>query len=151
LESRKRLLNDDLIELSLVKFGIFSVDIWKASLTSIVINRINDFEYADMDDAEIRDRITQFLTMSVNELEESFFNVNKGTIGGFFRGGVASITGVFGNMKEDIPLLTESIITFFKDVDNKEMIKDFVIHKLNDYADSTFSSDHVSVCFTYYK
>lgn len=51
IESKKRVLNEDLIELSLVKYGIFNVDIWKASLTTIVSNRINDFDYEDMDEA----------------------------------------------------------------------------------------------------
>lgn len=139
IESKKRLLNEDIVELSLVKYGIFSVDMWKENLTIIINNRINEFDYKDMDEEKIRIRIAEFLTLTVDELEESFFKVNKGSIGGFFKGGVASITDVFGTMKEDIPLLTESIITFFKDEDNKEMVKDYIIKKLNEYSDATFS------------
>ncbi|MEX2456707.1 MAG: paraquat-inducible protein A [Balneolaceae bacterium] len=139
IESKKRVLNEDLVELSLVKYGIFNVDIWKASLTTIVSERINDFDFEDMDEAKIRIRISEFLTLTVDELEESFYKQNKGSIGGFLKGGVASITDVFGVMKEDIPLLTESIVSFFKDDDNKEMIKNYIIIKLNEYSDATFS------------
>src|SRR5690606_17200643 len=112
IESQKRLLNEDIVELSLVKYGIFSVDVWKENLTTIVNNRINEFDYEDMDEDKIRVRITEFLTQTVDQLEESFFKVNRGSIGGFLKGSVASITDVFGTMKEDIPLLTESIISF---------------------------------------
>lgn len=139
IETKKRVLNEDLVELSLVKYGIFSVDIWKASLTTIVSKRINDFDYEDMDDAKIRSRISEFLTLTVDQLEESFYKENKGSVGGFFKGRVASFTDVFGVMKEDIPMLTESIVSFFKDADNKEMIKDYIIKKLNEYSDATFS------------
>jgi hypothetical protein len=139
IESQKRLLNEDIVELSLVKYGIFSVDIWKENLTIIVNNRINEFDYEDMDEEAIRVRIVEFLTITVDKLEESFFNVNRGTVGGFLKGSVASITDVFGTMKEDIPLLTESIVSFFKDESNKEMVKDYIIMKLNEYSDSTFS------------
>jgi hypothetical protein len=139
IESKKRVLNEDLIELSLVKYGIFSVDVWKFSLTKIVIKRINEFDFEDMDEAKIRARISKFLTLTVDELEVSFYKQNKGSVGGFLKGSVASITDVFGVMKEDIPMLTESIVSFFKDADNKEMIKDYIIKKLNEYSDATFS------------
>jgi len=139
METEKRLLNDDLVELSLVKYGIFSVDIWKANLTTIVINRVNEFDFEDMDETKVRARIVEFLTASVNKLEESFYKVNEGTLGGFFKGRVAAYTDVFGRMKEDIPLLTDSIVSFIKDSDNKAMVKEFVVEKLNDYSDATFS------------
>ncbi len=139
LESEKRRLNEDLIELSLVKYGIFSVDIWKDNLTTIVINRVNEFDFEDMNEEKIRARIVEFLTLTVDQLEKSFFKANEGTIRGFFKGSVASLTDVFGTMKEDIPLLTESIVTFLKDSDNKEMTKNYIVEKLNEYSDATFS------------
>lgn len=139
IESKKRVLNEDLIELSLVKYGIFSVDIWKASLTTIVSKRINDFSYEDMDEAQMHNRITEFLNLTVDQLEESFYKQNKGSVGGFLKGSVASITDVFGVMKEDIPMLADSIVGFFKDDENKEMIKNYIILKLNEYSDGTFS------------
>lgn len=139
LESEKRLLNEDQVELSLVKYGIFSVDIWKGHLTTIVINRVNEFNFDDMDESEVRARIVEFLNLTVDKLEESFYRVNQGSIGGFMKGRVASFTDVFGTMKEDIPLLTESIVSFIKDSDNKAMVKEFVVDKLNQYSDSTFS------------
>lgn len=76
IESKKRVLNEDLVELSLVKYGIFSVDIWKATLTTIVTERINDFDYEDMDEAKIHARISEFLNLAVDELEERVF-LNK--------------------------------------------------------------------------
>lgn len=139
IESKKRVLNEDLVELSLIKYGILNVDIWKTSLTSIVSKRIHEFDYEDMDDAQIRKRISEFLNLAVDQLEESFYRQNKGSIKGFFKGSVASITDVFGVMRKDIPMLTESIVSFLKDAENKKMIKDFVIKKLNEYSDATFS------------
>jgi len=139
LESKKRVLNEDIVELSLVKYGIFSVDIWKENLATIISNRINDFDFEDMDEAKIRVQISEFLAIAVDQLEESFFEDNRGSIGGFFRGSVASITNVFGNLRKDIPLLTDSIVSFFKEEGNKEKVKDYIIKKMNEYSDATFS------------
>lgn len=138
-ESEKRVLKAEFIELSKIKYGIFSVDEWKVILAEIVIKKVNDFDLQASDEEELRERISQFLDTAVDELEESFFEQSKGSVTGFFKGGIANITNVFGVMKEDIPLLTESILAFINDTENKELAKNFLIEELNDYADNTFS------------
>lgn len=139
IESKKRDLNREFIELSLVKYGIFSVDEWKTTLSEIVIKRINEFSLEDTDEEHLRQQITEFLEGAVDKLEDSFFEQNSGSLGGFLKGGVASLTNVFGVMKKDIPLLTDSIIIFLNDPQNKVLAKDFFVNKLNEYSDDTFS------------
>lgn len=139
IESKARVLNNEIIELSKIKYGIFNVDEWKAALSSIIIKRINDFELEPTKEEDLREKITVFLGKAIDELEKSFFEYNSGSIKGFFKGSVANITGVYDVMRKDIPLLTESIIGFIKDPDNKNLAQDFILEKLDEYSDKTFS------------
>lgn len=135
----------ELIELSKVKYGIFSVDEWEAELSNIIVKRLNEFELEDEKEDELRVTISEFLDTAVDELEESFFERNSGSIKGFLKGSVANITDVFGVMRKDIPLLTDSIIAFINDPKNKELAKDFLLEKMEDYSEKTFSEIDYSI------
>lgn len=139
IESEKRVLQAELIELSKVKYGIFSVDEWEAELSEIIVKRLNEFELEEQNEDELRETVSEFLNTAVDELEESFHERNSGSIKGFLKGSVANITDVFGVMKKDIPLLTDSIIAFINDPKNKELAKNFLLQKMEDYSDKTFS------------
>ncbi len=52
---------------------------------------------------------------------------------------MASVTGAFNEMREEIPAITEAILDFLNDPDNLRAIKKFSITKIDAYADSTFS------------
>ncbi|MEQ9280577.1 MAG: paraquat-inducible protein A [Balneola sp.] len=139
IESHKRVLETELIELSMVKYGLFNVDVWTEELTRIIIVRVNEFQMSESREDELRIKIEEFLEIAIAELEEGFEEENKGSVGGFLKRGVASVTDVFGLMREKTPEITESIIIFIKDPENKELAKDFLIDKMQEYSDSTFS------------
>ncbi|MFY0696500.1 MAG: paraquat-inducible protein A [Balneola sp.] len=139
IESDKRVLETELIELSKVKYGLFNVDVWTEELTRIIIVRVNEFDMSESREDELRIKIEEFLEIAIAELEEGFEEENKGSVGGFLKRGVASVTDVFGLMREKTPEITESIIIFIKDPENKELAKDFLIDKMQEYSDSTFS------------
>jgi hypothetical protein len=139
IETKKRTLQNELIELSKVKYGIFSVDEWEKELSQIMIKQLNEFELQQEKEDTLRKTIADFLDTAVDELEESFYDRNSGSIKGFLKGSVANITDVFGVMKKDIPLLTESIIAFIRDPKNKELAKKFLLEKMEEYSEKTFS------------
>ena len=145
IESDKRVLETELIELSMVKYGLFNVDVWTEELTRIIIVRVNEFDMSESRESELRIKIEEFLEIAIAELEEGFEEENKGSVGGFLKRGVASVTDVFGLMREKIPEITESIIIFIKDPENKELAKDFLIEKMQEYSDNTFSEIDYSV------
>lgn len=134
LESKKRALNEDLIELSKVKYGLFSVDEWEDILSEIITKRINEFDLEDTNQDEIREKIAVFLEATISELEEAY-DENKGILQ---RVG-ASVFDVFGHMEEEIPAITESIIEFMNDPENRERVKEYLFKKMNEYSEATFS------------
>ncbi len=145
IESQKRILDLELIELSNVKYGLFNVDEWKAALSEILVKRINEFEVDPTKEEELREKISNFLSTAIDELEKSFFEKNSGSLKGFLKGSIANITDVYGVMRKDIPLITESILDFVKDPENKELAKDFLLTKMDEYSEKTFSEIDYSI------
>ena len=138
-ESDKRILKQDLIELSKVKYGLFSIDTWKTTLADIISKKVEEFDLEDTNREEMRKRISGLLHTIIQDFEKNFEKENSKTVSGFFRNTVASFTNMFGEMKENIPKFTDQILDFMNDPENREDIKQYIIGKLNSYADKTFS------------
>ncbi|HUR32098.1 MAG TPA: paraquat-inducible protein A [Saprospiraceae bacterium] len=133
-ESETRLLKEDLVELSKVKYGIFSVDQWKNIIESIITKKIEEFDFNELPRAEIKKRVQEMLYKVTGDLKTSF-NEEKG----FLPKAVAKITGIFDKLQDDVPEITETILEFVEDPDNRAAIKTFALNKLDALTDSTFS------------
>jgi hypothetical protein len=143
-ETQKRILKQDLIELSKVKYGLFSVDQWKLILADIITRKVEEFDLEDTNRAEMHKRISGFLSQVINDFEDKYHKDNSGSVGGWFKSGVASFTNLFGEMKKNIPSFTDQILDFMEDPENREDLRQYIIAKLNSYADNTFSQTDYS-------
>tara|TARA_R110000868_G_scaffold306734_4_gene568141 strand:+ start:2588 stop:3871 length:1284 start_codon:yes stop_codon:yes gene_type:complete len=134
IESEKRSLSEDLIELSKVKYGLFSVDEWEEILSDIIAKRINDFDLEEANNEKMREKISNFLQIAIDELEIAY-DEKKGLLS---RVG-ASVFDVFGHMEEEIPTITEGILEYMNNPENREQIKGYLLEKMNEYSKATFS------------
>lgn len=139
IETEKRNLKTDLIELSNVKYGLFNVDEWKSELANIISKKIREFNFNDTNKEKIRKEISGYLTEAVDKLEENYYDRRQNTISGFLQSTVASVTGVFGEIRKNIPEFTDQIIAYLDKPQNRESIRKYIIKKLNEYADKTFA------------
>jgi hypothetical protein len=99
-ETEKRQLKEDLIELSKIKYGLFSVDEWKKVLTDIITKKINEFNLEGANQEKMRKELESFLNRQINELEERYNEENsKSLLGILVRKPGASIFGIFGQIK----------------------------------------------------
>jgi hypothetical protein len=139
IETEKRKTKEDLIELSKIKYGLFSVDEWKRILSEIITKKIEDFNLEGANREKMREEISTFLYKQINEFEERYHEENAQTFFGFLQSGVAAITDTFGELKKNIPTFTEEILNFMNKPKNRKAIREFIIKKLNAYADKTFA------------
>jgi hypothetical protein len=58
---------------------------------------------------------------------------------GLLQGGIASVTGMFKEMKKNITVFTDQILDFLNDSGNREKVKSYIIEKLSEYTDKTFA------------
>lgn len=146
-EVKKKELKSDLIELSKIEYGLFNVDEWKTILADVITNKIEEFNLNDVNKDEMRQKISSLLYKIIDEFEENFYNdnLNNFSIKGFLKSTIAYTTGTFKELKKDVPQYSLTIIEFLNEEKNREAIRNYLIDKLNDYADNTFSETDYSV------
>jgi Paraquat-inducible protein A len=139
VESEKRQLKTDLIELSDVKYGMFNVDRWKEILVDVVIKKVEEFDITTGSREEMSEQISAFLEVTIDDFEKRYNEDSGGSFSGFLRKSVASMTDIFGRMKNDIPIFTEQIVDFMDNPENKGQIKKVLMAEIEKYTAETFA------------
>lgn len=129
----------DLVELSAIRYGLFNVDEWKTILAGILTRRIEELDFTPQQRAEARKKISAFLYATIEDFESRYYKQKGSSITGLLQSSVAWLTGTFDQIKKDVPVFTEQILDFLAQSDNRNQIRGFVLDKLSDYADKTFS------------
>ncbi len=139
LEQQRRIVKEDLVELSKIKYGLFSVDEWKQILSRIISKKIEELNFSPDQRKEIKSKVSAFLTKTITEMEERFYEEKSKSLEGWFKIGVAGLTGMFDTMKKDVPIFTDQILEFLTDPGNRDKVKDYISDKLSEYTDKTFA------------
>ncbi len=139
LEQQRRIVKEDLVELSKIKYGLFSVDEWKQILSRIISKKIEELNFSPDQRKEIKSKVSAFLTKTITEMEERFYEEKSKSLEGWFKIGVAGLTGMFDTMKKDVPIFTDQILEFLTDPGNRDKVKDYITDKLSEYTDKTFA------------
>ena len=96
--------------------------------------KVEEFDFNELPREEIRRRIEKMLYKITGDLKSSFKEEK-----GFLPRAVANITGIFDKMQDDVPEITETILKFVEDPQNREAVKTFALNKLDNLTDRTFS------------
>ena len=139
IQRDRRVLKEDLVELSKIKYGLFSVDEWKQILSRIISKKIEELNFSPDQKVEMKAKVSAFLTKTITEMEERFYEEKSESLSGWLKIGVASLTGMFDTMKKDVPVFTEQILDFLNDPGNRDKVKGYIMKKLSEYTDKTFS------------
>lgn len=145
IEKERRSLKEDLIELSNVKYGLFSVDEWRKVLAAIISKKVQELNFTGDNRVAMRKKISELLYKVIDDFEVQFRRENSKSIKGFFKGIVTDFVGGFGSIRSKVPHFTEQIMDFLNDPANKKAIRAYIITKLDEYADNTFSKIDYSV------
>lgn len=146
LEREKREVNNDLVHLSEIRYGLFNVDEWKRIMADVIAKNIEEFNIDEQDRKVLRDKVVTFLTNLIDEFEGRFFEEEKRKGRGFLeqtkgamRRAVVSGSGLFEHLRADIPIFTEQILDFLKDPENADKLKEMITDKIDEYTAKTFS------------
>jgi len=146
-ENEKRIVKTELIELSKVKYGLFNVDEWNRLISDIISKRLEEFNLEDANRAQIHEKISKFLEEVLDDFEEQlhFSNDNESMLGFSLKNAIIDFTGIFDSIREQIPGIANQIIDFLNDPENRDAVRDYLLNKLNDYTNQTFSKVDYSV------
>lgn len=139
LEQERRLVKEDLVELSKIKYGLFSVDEWKQILSRIISKKVEELNFSPDQKNEVREKVSSFLEKAISEFEASYYKENSNSISGFFQNIGADLFSIFDKMKKRIPEITTAVLDFMNDPGNRDKVKDYITDKLSEYTDKTFA------------
>jgi len=138
-EHQRQQVKEDLVELSKIKYGLFSVDEWKRLLAEIITKKIGEINFEGENRAELHAKIEALLREAVRQLRSDYEKSQPQNMLGFLQSTVLSFTGIFDQIDERVPWFTDQVIDFMNNPENRERIRGYIIMKLNEYADNTFA------------
>lgn len=137
---------DDLVELSDIKYGLFNVDEWKKVFADVIAKKISDFNLENTDEETMKKEISVFLVKAIDSFEKRYTEDSSGGITGFFRKSISSMTGIFEQVKKDIPVFADQIYDFLTGDNSTEMLSRYIESQLDTYAKDTFlATDYTAV------
>lgn len=155
LETERRKTKEDLVEISKIKYGFFNVDRWEEILAEVLSKKLAEFDFKPDQREAMKEKISAFLLNTFTDFENRYHKEKQESLLGVVQSGVISFTGAFDKIKRDIPVFTDQIITFLSSSQNREKIKEFLVAKLNEYKENTFSKvdytayDHILQSYGY--
>jgi hypothetical protein len=139
IEKERQVLKEDVIELSNVRYGLFSVDEWKKILATIISKKVEELNFTGENRAQMRKKISGFLYKVIDEYEQRYYQENSRSFSGLLKNFATQSLGAFKDIRKNVPYFTEEIMNFLNNPQNKKAIRAYIIGKLNEYADNTFS------------
>ncbi|MDG1262290.1 MAG: paraquat-inducible protein A [Flavobacteriales bacterium] len=138
VESEKRVLKADYVELSHIKYGLFNVDEWKGIIADIIDKKVREFEITPENEKEIRKKTEKILKDLLDQAEVLMQEENKREgLKGFFRQAVSDIVVPFDKLRQRIPEFTNTIVKALKDPQTKKDLKNYLVEKVDEFADDT--------------
>ena len=155
LENQRRAVKDDLVELSRIKYGLFSDDEWQVIISNLLAKKLEEFDFTPEQRAAMKGRITEFLDKTIADFESRYFEEKSRSLLGVIEGGVVNFTGMFDKIKKDVPVFTDQILDFLSKEDNRDKVKEFLEDKLKAYTDKNFTAidytehDRILACYNF--
>lgn len=140
IENEKRAIKADSIELSDIKYGMFNVDAWEEQFAEIITKKLKELKLTEDDRKEARQKIQTFLYESIDKFETSYKaeNDKKADFGFSLKNFGADFFEIFGELKQHVPVITEDILDFLENDENRDNIKKYILEQINSYTDGTF-------------
>ena len=145
-EKNNQKLQSHKVEILDIKYGLFNVDEWTQIFSNLIAKKMNDFTIANTDEEMIKREIAAFLETTISNFEERYQEQNKGSgFANLLKRSVTSFAGIFDQVKDDIPIFTEEIYTFFTEGNSQEMLKKYIEGLMDTYTKDTYLATDYTV------
>lgn len=137
-------IKKDYSELNSITHGILSVNIWRDHLTSMVLNRIDDFEFTPEQEDTLVLQVENILTAGIDQ-GDSLINLKQKSIKGKLRKFAVRALVPEEKIRALVPMFAQTIVDEIQKPENKEALKYVIKSKLQEYSDMTHADSEVAV------
>src|SRR5690606_27119736 len=131
-------------ELNSITHGILSVNIWRDHLTSMVLNRIDDFEFTEAQEDTLVDQVENILTAGINKGAALLDQKQKGLKAKLQKFAVKTLVPE-DKIRALVPMFAQTIVSEIQKPENKEALKYVIKSKLQEYSDLTHANSEVAI------
>lgn len=137
-------IKKDYSEINSITNGILSVNIWRDHLTSMVLNRIDDFEFTPEQEDTLVLQVENILTAGINK-GDSLMNLKQKSLKGKLRKFAVRALVPEEKIRALVPMFAQTIVDEIQKPENKEALKFVIKSKLQEYSDMTHANSQVAV------
>lgn len=139
LSSQRAEIKQDYSEVNSITYGLLSVNVWRDYLTTIALNRIQDFEFTQTQEDTLKYEVNQILTAVVDK-GDSLLNQKQTTIKGKLKKFAIKTLVNEEKVRALVPVFSQTIVDEIQKPENKETLKYLVSSKLQEYSDITHAN-----------
>ena len=136
-------IKKDYSELNSITHGILSVNIWKNHLTTMVLNRIDEFEFTPEQEDTLVYQVENILTAGIDK-GDSLMNLKQKTIKGKLRKFAVRTLVPEEKIRALVPMFAQTIVDEIQKKEKKEALKYVIKSKLQEYSDMTHANSEVA-------
>jgi len=137
-------IKKDYSEINSITHGILSVNIWRDHLTSMVLNRIDDFEFTEAQEDTLVLQVENILTAGIDKGAALLDQKQKGLKAKLQKFAVKTLVPE-DKIRALVPMFAQTIVSEIQKPENKEALKYVIKSKLQEYSDLTHANSEVAV------
>lgn len=134
----------DYSEINNITHGILSVNVWRDHLTSMVLNRIDDFEFTEAQEDTLVLQVSNILSAGLDK-GESLINKKQKTLKAKLRKFAVKTLVPEEKIRALVPVFAQTIVDEIQQPENKEALKHVIKSKIQEYSDMTHANSLAAV------
>ena len=135
-------IKSDYSELNSITHGIMSVNIWRDHLTTMVLNRIDEFEFTEDQEDTLVHQVENILTAGIDKGADILDQKQKGIKAKLRKFAVKTLVPE-DKIRALVPMFAQTIVNEIQKPENKEALKYVIKSKLQEYSDLTHADSQV--------
>ncbi|AVR46790.1 paraquat-inducible protein A [Christiangramia fulva] len=126
----------DYSELNSITHGLMSVNLWRDHLTTMVLNRIDEFEFTEAQEDTLVIQVENILTAGIDKGADLLDQKQKGIKAKVRKFAVKALVPE-DKIRALVPMFAQTIVNEIQKPENKEALKYVIKSKLQEYSDLT--------------
>ena len=137
--SRKAEIRTDYSEVNSLSYGLLSVNTWRDHLTTIAINRINDFELTQAQEDTLVFQVRQLMNAGLDKAD-SLVDLKQTTVKGKLKKFAFRVLVDEEKVRALVPMFAQTMVDEIQKPVNKDALKYVVRSKIQEYSDITHAN-----------